>query len=307
MKETVLTHRLGNVLHLYTFEPNVEAKGIVLLVHGAGEHARKYDEFANYLTENGFYVVSYDQFGHGKSKLLPDRVVFAKENGDALLLDGLVLVHEYASGIQPSLPIFVIAHSMGTFLVRALMTTRKDLFDGHILIGSSVFSPLKIKLALLTSKWIMKFKGYDYISSFMTSQTQDKPYKSMKKRGLIHERHEWVTSDITRQKLLKSDTLSNAPFTISAQSDIFKLMLKAQAYNELKKTANGRLVHIICGEEDALCNYGEGIKKLYGLYFKSGFTNLNYKVYPNVRHELLNEINRDEVMGDILEILIKET
>ena len=306
MRKTQIKDSHEQVLTVYTYEPTNPAIGLVLIVHGAGEHALRYDELAVYLQAKGFCVVSYDQYGHGDNRMVEDHVVFAEKDGDRMLLDGLYLVHEYASGINPKLPLFVIAHSMGSFLVRASMVEKKDLFDGYIFIGSSYFSKTKLKLSLALSRWIIKFKGYDYISPLMTALTQDKPYKSLKKRGLIHERYEWVTTDLDKQKASLEDPLLGKPFTISAQRDVFKLMLKSQTLEALKKHASNKLVHMMCGDGDPICYYGDGIKKLYGLYYKSGFTNLNYKVYANVRHELLNEVNRKEVMADILNNLMKE-
>lgn len=287
---------------VYVFKPDNEAKAIVQLYHGANEHYERYQEVIDYLLAEDFMVVMHDQLGHGKRHEDKTAIHFADQNGAEKLLACAKNVRLYAKGLNPHLPLFAIAHSMGSIVLRAYMLEEKDLYDAMIITGSPYVSKMKLRVAKRAMKIVRRFKGKTYVSPFFTKM-MDKPCQMMKQKGLINEKIEWVTSDVQKQTMIKNDVCGNKPFTIQAQIDLITLMQKAHDFNALKRHASSHLISLLCGDEDALCDYGDSIKKLANMYTKIGFTHVKYRVYANARHELHNELIRPKVMRDMVTML----
>ncbi len=293
----------GYDLHYLIFKPDETPVGLIQVVHGLGEHSGRYLELCTYLKDAGFYVIIHDQHGHGKSTIYDDRIHIADYDGHHMLVDGLKSVRNILRNEYPQLPMFAIGHSLGSFVIRAAMTTEKDLYEGTIFIGSPKVSAFKLGLMRSFAKSIKKIKSPNHISERFSKLIQDAPYRSMRKNGLINERFEWVTSDTDKQREYKNDPLTGFRPTIAMQLDIINLIKMGQNKNTIKHHASSQLITILCGDEDAMCDYGEGIKKLHNFYVNVGFSNVSFKVYANARHELLNETIREKVMKDILQQL----
>lgn len=289
---------------LYHFEAS-SPKGIVIFLHGAGEYALKYERFAQDLNKEGFSVILFDQLGHGQDAKTNGFVHFNDHEGHKILLKYLHEIVQYVSLMHKDLPLYLVAHSMGTFIARAYLNTEKSHFKAHIFIGSSNVSHKDIFLAQKLGKLIKSLKGAKHISPFFTHLMQDKPYKSMKKRGLIEHRYEWVSSDEVMQEKYKDDPLMHHPFTISAQLDITKLMALAQSNGHLNTHPTHTLTYFLCGDQDALCDYGKDTKALYNHYSNLGYTNLGYKVIENARHEILHDVTYKKVTDFIIDSLKK--
>ncbi|MFW6319934.1 MAG: alpha/beta fold hydrolase [Bacillota bacterium] len=287
---------------VYVYKPTHDAKAIVQLYHGANEHYERYQEVIDFLLDEDFIVVVHDQLGHGKRNQEKTAIHFDDHNGAEKLLACAKNVRLYAKGINPHLPLFAIAHSMGSIVLRAYMLEEKDLYDAVIFTGSPYVSKMKLWFAKQGMQFVRRFKGKTYVSPFFTKK-MDRPFQMMKQKGLIHEKVEWVTSDVQKQTMIKADVCGNKPFTIQAQIDLIKLMKQAHNFKTLKRRASNHLVAMLCGDEDALCNYGESIKKLANTFSKIGFTHVKYRVYANARHELHNELIRPKVMRDMVTML----
>jgi alpha-beta hydrolase superfamily lysophospholipase len=284
---------------VYVFEPPHDPKAIVQLYHGANEHYERYQELIDYLLSEDFIVVMHDQLGHGKRYQDTKAIHFADHDGANKLLACANNVRLYAKGINPHLPLFAIAHSMGSIVLRANMLKEKDLYDAIIFTGSPYLSKVKLWFAKRAMKIVRRFKGKSYVSPLFTKM-MDKPCQMMKQKGLINEKVEWVTSDVQKQKMIKNDECGNKPFTIQAQLDLITLMQKAHDFSALRQQASSHLIALLCGDEDALCDYGRSIKKLANTLTRVGFTHVKYRVYANARHELHNELIRPKVMRDMV-------
>lgn len=302
METLTIGDNKSGVCDVYVFRPAQEAKAIVQLYHGANEHYERYKDVIDYLLEEDFIVVMHDQLGHGKRHQDAKAIHFADDEGAQKLLECAKNVRLYAKGINPHLPLFAIAHSMGSVVLRAYMLEEKDLYDAIIFTGTPYVSKCKLWFAKRAMTCVKRCKGRTYVSPFFTKM-MDKPCQLMKQKGLIHEKVEWVTSDVQKQTMIKNDLCGNKPFTIQAQIDLITLMQKAHDFTTLKRFASSHLIAIFCGDEDALCEYGDSVKKLAKTYTNVGFTHVKYRVYANARHELHNELIRPKVMRDMVAML----
>ena len=297
MKTIELRDKANTKITVYEFKSKSSPKAIIQLFHGAGEHALRYQETAEALTQKGYHVLIHDQIGHGATAVHNDFVFFAKHNGAQKLIDASYEVYQYSHQLEPDLPIFAIAHSMGSLVLRAMNNQYPELYHGVVYIGSPYMSTFKVKMIQRLAKLIKTFKGDLHISKLITNMTQDRAYQSMKKRGLIEYRHEWVTSNVEIQRKARKDPKIGQPFTISAQLDLFQLIILAHQKSPFP--GSNQLIYVLCGDQDALCEYGQKVSLLGEFFDKQGNTNVKHKVYVNSRHEILNEPVRHTVLNDI--------
>ncbi len=294
MKTHTINASDGYPLTVYTYPSSQQTKGMVLIVHGLGEYGRRYEAFADKLTQSGYHVVSFDQRGHGKSNQDNPSIHFKSRKGNrALYLDTKMMI-DYAKTIDPSLPCFVFAHSMGSFVVRQCLHEDPFIVDGVVLSGSPLLNKLNLSLGLLIALFIRLVKGNKHCSRWFTKTFADAPYKSMRKRGMIQKRHEWTTADKAMQQAYLDDPLTQKPLTIQAHIDLMRLMRKAQPSRKRSKTSIPTPIALYTGRDDALCLYGKATIQLQTFLIKHHFNHVDLFLIEHTRHELLNETNRDE-------------
>lgn len=303
MRETRVTLHDGFAVPVYCFDPSPPAKAVILIIHGAGEHGRRYSEFASFLARSGFAVLTYDQRGHGKNLNNQTSTHMGDTAQAQDLIEDVLTVLAWARGWVPHRPVFAIAHSMGAFVMRSVLHQQPDATDGTMLIGSSVFSAWQLRVVRQVAKGLRRFFGPTHVSGFLTRLTQDRPYKAMVKRGLITHRDEWVTHDEDIRTLAKNDPEIGVPFTITSQIVLMSLMLKAQQVHHLKHDSVTGHLAILCGDEDPVCDFGAGVDTLSTLYAPFCKQRILSRCYQGLRHEILQETVRETIFGDIRDML----
>lgn len=284
-----------NELHTYLWKPKGRKKpiGVVQLIHGAGEHTGRYDHFAQYLVGLGLIVIGHDHLGHGKTAETNEYVHFADDMGFHKLYGGIQIVRDYIEENFSGLPVVMIAHSMGSFIGRYAILHDYKRYDLACFTGTGWFSPLSITSGALASKALIKTKGKRFVSDAFTKFT-DQAVKSMKKNGLINKRIEWLTHDRKIQDEFLQDELCGKPFTVGAQSDLFEVLKEIQNKKRIKESASSTAIYFISGEYDALGDYGIAIKKMHKFYLECGYSNVQYSIVNGARHEVLNELDREQ-------------
>ena len=129
-------------IHCSEWVPEGDPKGVLQICHGMCEFIDRYDEFANYLADKGFYVVGNDHLGHGESVMDEDHYGYFHEyNGNKYLLADLNHVRKITEEKYPDLPYFVLGHSMGSFLIRQYITMEGIGLNGAIIMGTGIQPP----------------------------------------------------------------------------------------------------------------------------------------------------------------------
>ena len=284
-----------NELHTYLWKPKGRKKpvGVVQLLHGAGEHIGRYDHFAQYLVSLGLIVIGNDHLGHGKTADTNEYVHFGDELGFHRVYGGVQIVRDYIEENFPGLPVIMIAHSMGSFIGRYAILHDYKRYDLACFTGTGWFNPLSIRTGLITSNALIKAKGAAHVSDAFTKFT-DQAVKSMMKNGLINKRIEWLTHDRAIQDQFIRDEMCGKPFTVSAQRDVFEFMKAIQDKKRIKESASSTAIYFISGEYDGLGDYGIAAKKMHKMYLDCGYSNVTYSVINGARHEVLNELDREE-------------
>lgn len=302
MKKIILEDYQKNPIHVYIYEPETPMKGMVHIIHGAAEHFARYGLFAEFLNQNGYGVIGCDILGHGLSTDTLEYVHFADKDGDILAYESIVLVKEYMENNYPEQPRFLLGHSMGSFLARKLVLDFPEAYQKAVFSGSGYTSKALLVMAGLLIGIIKLFKGPRYVSRFIQNMAIDSYAIKMRKDGIIKGIDEaWLTRDEAIQQYYHNSKMCGQPFTIQANLDLSRWVAFV---NNKKNIALGNKempIYFMSGDKDAVSNYGKEIEQVYHIFKSLGYKDVKMKLYPDSRHEILNELNKDEVYQDILQ------
>lgn len=259
-------------------------KGVVQIFHGMREHGGRYEEFGEFLSKNGYAVFIGDHPFHGKSiKESSEYDIFGE------ILKSKIEISTYIKKCYPEVPLFILGHSMGSFITQKYMQ-ETDLAQGYILSGSCG-KRYDTYLAELLSKIFIKILGNKKSKVFEKLIFLE--FSSKKK-------HNWLTRDKEILKKIDKDNLWIECYELKFYLEFFKLLNNLYKKDALNKIDKNKPLYIFSGEKDPIGLNGKGVKKLYKMYKDIGVKKLQLKLYPEARHEMLNELNKDEVYKDIL-------
>lgn len=276
-------------------------KASILILHGMAEHQKRYQKFADYLTSQDFDVFTYDHRGHGTDKKLNELGFIAHENGYQLLIDDAINIITCISKSNRSGKLYLFGHSMGSIIARNIIQVY-DKFDGVLLIGTPHPNRLTVSLGLLLSSFIMKAKGAKHKSPFLNNMMfGSKKYTALTTRTAF----DWLTRSNPIVGAYIHDPYCGYICTASFYHDLLKLIQKIIKKKQIRLTRHDLPLFIASGEKDPVTDYGQSITKFSSILKKSDFTNVTTKLYSECRHELLNELNCDEIFSDIREWISK--
>lgn len=301
-KEFVIVDPYEHELQTYLWETkDKKPKGIVQIIHGAGEYMQRYDEFAEYLNSVGFHVIGNDLLGHGKTATNEDYVYFESSIGFHKVYEGVKSVRDYIGENYPKLQVIMFAHSMGSFIGRYAILHDYKRYNQAIFSGTGMPSPTSIFFGRVLAKIIILFKGDKYVSEFFNNKVLDGQIRSMKKNGIINKRIEWLSDRLEVQRSFIEDKYCGKPFTIGAQKDILTFLPEIHNKAMIKASASATAIFFISGDLDAFGNYGGAAKSLFTLYQDCGYSNVKYTVLNNTRHEIINASDKEahfKLLGD---------
>ena len=270
-------------------------KASILILHGMAEHQNRYQHFAKYLTSSGYDVFCYDHRGHGKDKLIKELGYFASDNGYELVTQDAIAVSKYIEENNRSDKFFLLGHSMGSLIARNIIQSY-DNYTGVILSGTTYPADYMLHLGLTLAYLIKRVKGPKKLSPFMNNLLfGNKYYTSISKRTVF----DWLTRSNPIVGAYIHDPYCGFICTTSFYHDLLTLTYNASNIKLITKTKKNLPMFIISGENDPVSSYGKEIKKYLKVLNELEFHNVSSKLYPNCRHEILNELNREEVYTDI--------
>ena len=283
------------------YMPEGEAKAIVQIAHGIAEHIERYDAFARFLGENGFIVVLNDHLGHGASILAPeDMGYFSDEDGWGIAVEDMHTLHDLSCARFPGKPCYLFGHSMGSFLARTYIIRYQSGLDGVILSGTGHQPRALIQGGLVLAALETKRKGRRYKSRLL----YDVAFGSYNK-GIVKLRTncDWLSRDEATVDAYIADARCGWIPSVGMYADMFSgidFITRSQNLKKMKKTLP---VHFLSGDCDPVGEKGKGVVRAWQAFRKAGMKDVTIQFYPKGRHEMLNELNRDEVYDDILKWL----
>ncbi len=297
MKTTLkITDHLGKPLHAIRWLPEDKPRGIVLIVHGLAEHSERYNHFAKYLTGQGLLTIAYDHRGHGLTD--PDQLGFISEkDGFDLLVWNLYDVIQFIEENYPNLPVFLFSHSMGSFITQRFMQIYDYKPDGIIYSGSNGRPPLLLHAGIAISAFIKKLYGTDHKSSFLERLSFGAYNRHFKPN---RTNSDWLSRDTDMVDLYMDDPYCGFISSASLYHQLFLGIRQIHSHRPFADHDRSIPILLLSGTDDPVSNMGKGFHNLIRILQRDGITNLTTKHYENGRHEMVNELNRNEVFADIL-------
>lgn len=279
----------------------VEPKGNVVIVTGMEEYLLRYEDFALFLNSKGYNVCGIDQYGQGSNCPNEDDLGIVPNSSFSKMVRN---IDDLVKRVKKNgLPTYVFAHSMGSFMLQDYIQRFPNSADKVVICGTNgPNAKLAYKFGYPLAKMVCKFKGEHKTAKLLASLAVGGYAKSIKDRKTMVD---WLSyNDENNQKYL------NDPYCGHASTNgFYRELLKGnrRLYNKkfMVKIRKDLPAFIIAGDEDPVGAKGKGPTLLADLYKKYGLTNVELKIYPKMRHEILNELNKKVVYDDIANFLAK--
>lgn len=296
----ILEQRDGYKTKIFTYPTDSEkVTGSLVIFHGMTEHHERYEPFIYFMNQNGFDVYAFDHRGHGIDKKIEDLGFFAEENGAELVISDATEVLKYVSENNRSDKLVLFAHSMGSIIARNVLM-RFDKVDCAILSGTTFPSMVKSKLGYIYASLTVAFKGARKPGVKLNALLFDtKPYNSL----CIRTKFDWLTRDHSIVGAYMHDAYCGFTCTNSFYRDLIRMTILAGTKKNIKKTRTDLPILFIAGDSDPVGGYGKEVEALAETYRTLGFEKISLTLYPECRHELLNELNKETIMNDILKFI----
>jgi len=275
--------------------PNPEA--VVQLVHGIAEHIGRYEEFASFLAAQGFLVVAGDHMGHGKSVSDGEAPGFFPSGWLGAVDDVIALLARVREEL-PNTPRFLLGHSMGSFLSRTLLYRCPDAgLRGVLLSGTGWQSGLTLRLGLRLCAREERRAGTRGVSDMLQNAVFGRYNRRFRPNRTAHD---WICSDPAVVDAYCADPLCGFPVTVGLMRDLLEGIMMNQRKENLQKMPKDLPVLLFSGARDPVGGMGRGVARTARAFREAGMRNVSVCLYPEGRHEMLNEKNRDRVFADVL-------
>ncbi len=301
MKETEFQFKSHDETPIYAvkWEPHAEQspKGIVQIVHGMAEHIGRYKRFAESLTNAGYLVYGEDHRGHGRTAKEGDPLFFHEENGWDCVVRDVKRFNDLIREEIPHLPIILFGHSMGSFISKCYIQRYGGSISGVILSGTGYATKWSNALPVWLAGRDVKRDGAQALSRTVAPIVAKRYLKPFQP---IRSESDWLSRDEIEVDQFIQDPLTGQPPSAGFYLDMLKGMTEMDDPSRLEQIPKDLPVFLISGTRDVVGNFGKSIHKSVANYRKVGLLKVEFKLYEDARHELLNETNREEVTEDVL-------
>ncbi len=274
---------------------------IVCISHGMAEHSLRYDDFANFLVQQGAVVYAHDHRGHGKTaKTEKDLGFLAEKDGFQRVVLDLQSIIQQAKNEHEGLKIILFGHSFGSFISQSYIEQFGDQIDACILSGSAGPNPMLTKAGELVAKNIKKITGAKTPSPFLDNMSFGNYCKKIENPTT---KFAWLSRDETQVQKYINDPLCGFICTAGFFADLTHGLNTIHKDENIKKIRKDLPIHFITGTDDPVSVYSKTVKALVEIYQKLDLQQVDAKYYAEGRHEMLNEINKDDVYNDVIEFI----
>ena len=301
MKCTDFTFKGEEGLDIYTYkweDENIKKpKAVIQIAHGMAETAQRYETFAKVLTKNGYIVYINDHRGHGKTaKIIENVGHLAEKEGFRCLVEDMYTLTNIIKKENEDLPIYLFGHSMGSFASQRYIMDYSNNLSGLILCGSNGKQGIILNLAHL----IINHEIKKYGRRFKSNKINNLIFGGEIIRRNEKTKFDWLSRDKEQVEKYINDPFCGVVCSCGFFYDLVQGLKEIEDKENLKKVPLDIPIYIISGDKDPIGKNGKGVLRLRDRYIKLGVKDVTCKLYKDGRHELLNEINREEVFEDII-------
>lgn len=286
----------GMPIYYQVWKPNTTVKGIVQIAHGIAEHKMRYDHVAKYLVEAGYVVYANDHICHGKTA----NGKLGKYEGDNFwtdAVDDMYTLSQIAKKEYDGLPLILLGHSMGSLLSREYVVKYKDEVDLLILSGTAGWLKVLGTIGYWISSFVILFIGRGGQSPKLRAFFFDDFNKKFKPNRTSLD---WISRDENEVDKFEKDPLRIIDFDMGILIDLINGSKRVNQNHIFSETRDNLPIYIFSGDHDPVGEMGKGVLRVHDNYKKSGSIDIAYKLYPNGRHEMFNEINNSKVLEDLV-------
>jgi alpha-beta hydrolase superfamily lysophospholipase len=288
----------GFEIFVYKWSPpdDLKPKAAVQIAHGAAEHAGRYTRFGEFLAANGYVVYANDHRGHGKTADTLEKAGIVGPAGWSGMIESLHELSEIIKKENPGLPLIFFGHSMGSMMGQRYMQLWGDEILGMVLSGTFGSLGGDIDGTIAAAEGAVAQFGADepselFGSMFVSFAESFPPVKT----GF-----EWLSRDEAEVQKYVDDPFCGFAFSNGLVAEFFKGGKMMWSSEEEGKISKDLPIYMIAGEKDPAGGFTASVMELIKRYKDQGLSNITYKFYPDARHEVLNETNREEVQQDVL-------
>jgi alpha-beta hydrolase superfamily lysophospholipase len=287
--------RLHAVRYLPEDAENI--RGVVQIVHGMAEYFERYEEFAQFLTDRGFVVTGEDHLGHGGSVEKDGKFgYFCEQDPATVLVRDAHRLKKNTQALFPGVPYVIMGHSMGSFIVRNYMFRYGTGISAAIVMGTGMQPKALVKVSKAVAALQQLFCGSEHVSHFIDRLAFGGYNKEVQDPRTPFD---WLSRDTERVDKYMEDPLCGFVFTVNGFRTLFELLDRLNRQENVERIPKALPVYMVSGTADPVGDYGRGVNRAYDSLKGAGMENVSLKLYDGARHELLNELNRSEVMQDI--------
>jgi alpha-beta hydrolase superfamily lysophospholipase len=283
-------------LYVNAWMPLTGPRAVVMLSHGMAEHSGRYARLGAALTEAGFALYAHDQRGHGRTAANGVLGHYAEQDGWNKVVGDLASLSASIGQRHPGVPVFLLGHSMGSYIAQAYLLHHSASVQGAVLSGSN-FQPVSLyrSAAVIArlERWRQGATGRSAIIEFLSFGSFNKAFKP------VRTPFDWLSRDQEEVDKYLNDPLCGFRCTNQFWLDMLGGLQQISKKSNLAQIDKSLPILIIGGECDPVSE-GKRLKDLASALTDTDHALVTLKLYPQARHEILNETNREAVTRDLL-------
>lgn len=284
-------------IHALRWVPEGKVICILQIVHGMAEYIERYEEMAQYFAGKGILVTGDDHLGHGKSVAKGGTYgYFCSQDPATVVVRDVHRLKKMTQEDYPGIPYVILGHSMGSFITRNYLFRYGTGIQGAIICGTGSQPALLVKF----SRGLAALQGLIFGQKHVAKMIDKLAFGNYNK--MVTDQRtafDWLCRDEKAVDAYIKDPLCGFTFTVNGFKTLFTLIDRLNKAESLQNMPKDLPVFFIAGDKDPVGNYGEGVKQAYESFEKAGMERLALKLYPEDRHEILNELDKYQVYDDL--------
>ena len=287
-----------HAIHCRLWSPDCPPRGVVQLVHGVAEHIGRYDAFARFLCDNGFAAAGTDHLGHGLTvRDESEKGWFAETNGwEKIILDEKTM-RDTLKKRFPGVPMILLGHSMGSFMARTYIGDYPEDFDLCILSGTGHTPGAVCRAGRMVARREIRRNGSKYRSATLQNMAFGSYLKGIENPIGASD---WICRDEAVIRAYEEDPLCGFMGTAELMYEMMRGLETIGNNNHNMKMKKDLPILFIAGEADPVGGWGKGVRTVFDRFKGIGMQDVTIKMYPEMRHEVLNELGKEQVWQDVL-------
>jgi len=296
-------------LHAVRWIPKQEVRCVLQIVHGMAEYVERYEPLACLLAKEGILVTGEDHLGHGKSLYGRDGKekghplgYFCRQDPATVTVRDVHRLKKITQQQYPGVPYLILGHSMGSFILRNYLFRYGSGIDGAVIMGTGMLGLPLLKCAKALAAVLGLLQGEKHPSMLLNAAAFGAYNKQIENPQTPVD---WLSTDQEQVRRYVEDELCGFCFTVNGFAALFELLARLHDKKGLETMPRDLPVLFMAGECDPVGDYGKAVRSVADSFRKAGMQKVDCRLYPGMRHEILNEKERQTVEADLLKWVIQ--